>query len=109
MECVYIGVVANETVFTRTYAGSCSEWTYDRRVFGKTFVEELNLVCRHSELRPLLSSALQFGAMFMFFTGRMTDRIGRRRSMHLLIALLLITSITTQSLLQYVPMSLNQK
>ena len=108
-QCFYIGILPNRTVNMQIVLHVCSAWTYDRRVFGKTFVEEANLVCRLSIQRSFLSTALQFGAMFMFFTGQITDRIGRRRSMHLLIALLLITSLTTQSLLQFVPMSIDQK
>ena len=108
-QCLYIGLPPNETVNTRVFLHVCNAWTYDRRVFGKTFVEEANLVCRLSIQRSFLSTALQFGAMCMFFTGQITDRIGRRRSIHLLIALLLITSLTTQSLLQFVPMSIDQK
>jgi MFS family permease len=52
---------------------------------------------------------LQIGAMLIFFTGQITDLIGRRRSIQLLIALLLIVSVITQGLLQFVPMSINQK
>jgi hypothetical protein len=104
-QCSYVEVLHNQTVG----AYACSDWTYDRRVFGKTFAEEANLVCQHSIHRSFLSTALQLGAMFMFFTGQITDRIGRRRSLHLLIALLLITSMITQTLLQFVPMSIHQK
>jgi MFS family permease len=49
------------------------------------------------------------GAMLMFFAGQITDIIGRRRSLHLVIAILLIVSVVTQGLLQFVPMSINQK
>jgi MFS family permease len=47
--------------------------------------------------------------MLVFFAGQITDIIGRRRSIQLLISLLLITSVITQGLLQFVPMSVNQK
>ena len=108
-QCLLIGIVGDETGNLRHLIHSCTEWTYDRRVFGKTFVEEANLVCSNSVFRSLLSTALQLGAMSMFFTGQITDRIGRRRSMHLLIALLLLTCMTTQTLLQFVPMSIDLK
>ena len=87
----------------------CTDWIYDRRIFGKTFTEETNLICQHSIHRSFVATMLQMGAMFIFFTGQITDIIGRRRSIQLLIGLLLITSIITQGLLQFVPMSINQK
>ncbi len=87
----------------------CTEWKYDRRIFGQTFTEEANLICQHSIRRSFLATMLQIGAMLIFFTGQITDLIGRRRSIQLLIALLLIVSVITQGLLQFVPMSINQK
>ena len=82
---------------------------YDQSIFGKTFTEEANLICQHNIRRSFLATSLQMGAMLMFFAGRITDIIGRRRSLHLLIAILLSVSVVTQGLLQFVPMSINQK
>lgn len=87
----------------------CTTWFYDRSIFGQTFTEEANLVCQYSMHRSLIATMLQMGAMLLFFSGQMTDIIGRRRSIKLLIALLLTTSVITQGLLQFIPMSINQK
>jgi len=88
---------------------SCTNWIYDQRIFGKTFTEEANLICQHNIHRSFLATIFQIGAMLIFFAGQITDIIGRRRSIQLLIGLLLITSIITQGLLQFVPMSIIQK
>ncbi len=95
----------NETIGTFP----CKSWTYDRSIFGKTFTEEANLICQYSIHRSFLSTMLQTGAMLVFFTGQITDMIGRRRLIQLLIGLLLITSIITQGILQFVSISINQK
>ena len=87
----------------------CTQWTYGEHVFGKTFSEEANMVCQNSIQRSLLSTALQFGAMFIFFTGQITDLIGRRRSMQLLVALWLTTWLVTQTLIQFIPMQIKYK
>ncbi|CAF0969930.1 unnamed protein product [Adineta ricciae] len=87
----------------------CRIWEYDRSVFGETFTSEANFICQRSIHRSLLATMLQIGAMLIFFTGHIVDTIGRRRSIHLITALFLMTSLITQALLQFVPMSINQK
>jgi MFS family permease len=87
----------------------CESWKYDRTIFGKTFTEEADLICEYNIRRSFLSTSLQMGGMFMFFAGQITDIIGRRRSMQLVVAILLIVSLITQGLLQFVPMPINQK
>lgn len=87
----------------------CTEWIYNRSVYGKTFTEEANFICEHSVYRSFLATALQIGAMFIFFTGRIIDVIGRRRALILLIGQLLVISLITQGLLQFVPMTKNEK
>lgn len=104
-QCFYEGM--DETNQTDSYW--CTEWVYDRTVFGKTFTEEANLVCQHRIYRSFLASALQCGAMCIFFTGQITDFIGRRRSMHLLVGLFVGVSIITQSLIQFATMTITQK
>ena len=93
----------------QTTCEMCSDWIYDQSLFGKTFTEEANLVCQHRTYRSLLATSLQAGAMFIFFTGQITDFIGRRRSMHLLVAFFILTSLITQALMQFAPISINQK
>ena len=88
---------------------SCTNWTYDRSVFGLTFTEEANFICENRFYRSFVSTMLQLGAMLVIFTGQLTDLIGRRRSAQLLVSLLLTTFLITQGLLQWVPMSINQK
>ena len=87
----------------------CAKWVYDRSVFGQTITEEANFVCQYSVYRSFVATAFQIGAMLIFFTGQMTDIIGRRLSIRLLIALLLITSVVTQGLIQFIPMPINLK
>ena len=105
-QCSYVtSDVYNVTVETHP----CTSWTYGEHVFGRTFTEEANLICDRSIQRAFLSTALQIGAMCIFFTGQVTDLIGRRRSFHLLMALLLTTSIVTQSIMQFVHISIKLK
>jgi len=105
-QCSYI-VKDDQNKTIGTYP--CTNWIHDRSVFGQTFTDEANLICEHSFRRSFLSTMLQMGGMLVFFTGQIIDMIGRRRSIQLLVALLLITCLTTQTLLQFVPMSINQK
>jgi hypothetical protein len=95
----------NETIGTYP----CTNWEYNRKLFGETFTEEAGLICQHSIRRSFLATALQAGAMLIFFAGQITDIIGRRRSIRLFIGLLLSTCFITQALLQFVPLSINQK
>ncbi|CAF3428837.1 unnamed protein product [Rotaria socialis] len=87
----------------------CTNWIYNPTIYGRTFTEEANFICQHSFYHSLLATTLQIGAMFTFFTGRLTDWIGRRCSLRLLVGQLLVTSLITQGLLQFVPMSTNHK
>lgn len=87
----------------------CTQWIYDRTIFGKTFTEEANLVCENSFRRSYISTMLQLGTMLIFFVGRITDTIGRRRSIQLLIGIVFIPSIITQTLLQFISMPINYK
>ncbi|UJR37768.1 hypothetical protein I4U23_030461 [Adineta vaga] len=105
-QCSYI--IKNDQNIT-IRMNSCTKWKYDRSVFGETFTSEADFICERSIHRSFLATMLQMGAMMIFFTGQIIDMIGRRRSFHLLVGMLLITSIITQSLLQFVPMSTNQK
>ena len=100
---------------TKTYQNKtngtypCANWEYDRSLFGKTFTEEANFICQYGIYRSLATTLLQIGAMLIFFTGQVADRIGRRRALRLLIGLLLSTYLITHGLLQFVPMSTIQK
>ena len=87
----------------------CKSWIYDRSIFGKTFTEEANFVCEYNIRRSFLATIFQMSGMLILFIGQITDLIGRRRSIQLLIGLLLISSIITQGLLQFVTLSINQK
>ena len=87
----------------------CTNWTYDRSIYGRTFTEEANFVCEKDFFRSFLSTMLQLGAMLIFFTGQLTDVIGRRRSAQLLVIFILTIFCITQGLMQWVPMSINQK
>jgi len=105
-QCSYaLKNASNQTIETYT----CQKWTYDRTRFGKTFTEEINLVCHYDIQRSYLATILQIGAMMIFFSGKLTDMIGRRRSTHILVSLLILTSLITQGLLQYVSLTDNQK
>ncbi|CAF0940829.1 unnamed protein product [Rotaria sp. Silwood1] len=41
---------------------TCTDFMYDRSVFGKTFTEEANLICTHAVKRTWLATVLQIGA-----------------------------------------------
>lgn len=104
-QCFYKRIDENN----QTHREICSQWSYDRTIFGKTFTEEANLVCQHRLYRSFLATALQIGAMFIFFSGQITDLIGRRRSLHLLVGLFLLSSLITQTIMQFVPITIDQK
>ncbi|CAF4140672.1 unnamed protein product, partial [Rotaria sp. Silwood2] len=104
-QCYYKIDYPNKT--TVTYL--CTNWKYDRSRFGETFSEEANFICHRSIHRSSLAIMFQIGAMFVFITGQITDKIGRRHTIQLLIGLLLVTCLITQGFLQFVPMSINLK
>ncbi|CAF5196615.1 unnamed protein product, partial [Rotaria magnacalcarata] len=85
----------------------CTNWIYNPSIYGRTFTEEANFICQYRYYLSLLAAMLQIGAMFILFTGRITDWLGRRCSLILLVGQLLVTSLITQGLLQFVPMSTN--
>lgn len=105
-ECTYHELSGwNERVKNYT----CTDWIYESHPFGKTFTQEANLICGQNIQRSHLSTALQLGAMLIFFTGQITDFIGRRRSMFLIMTILVLNGLITQSLIHFVSMDIKYK
>ena len=75
----------------------------------KTFTEEANFVCQYRLYRSFLATALQIGAMLIFFSGQITDLVGRRRALQLLVGFFLVISFGTQAAMQFLPITIEQK
>ncbi|CAN7938656.1 unnamed protein product, partial [Ixodes hexagonus] len=70
---------------------NCDSWYFDHSVFSWTLVEEWNLVCERSWLRPLSQSLYLTGMLFgnLIFS-HVSDRFGRKVSVLLSSAMMLI-------------------
>ncbi|CAF0751650.1 unnamed protein product [Didymodactylos carnosus] len=87
----------------------CREWVYDRSIFGYTFTEEANMVCKSKSRKSLLAAVLQFAGIFTVVCGSLGDKIGRKVSASITTGFLYIILIITQTVIQFVPMSIDTK
>ncbi|CAF0913418.1 unnamed protein product [Didymodactylos carnosus] len=78
----------------------CLNWTYDQGTYGYTFTEEQNLVCSDGPKRSLIAVAMSFGLTFVILTGRLSDSIGRKKTVTIGLSLFIVFSIITQTILQ---------
>ncbi|CAF0756334.1 unnamed protein product [Brachionus calyciflorus] len=87
----------------------CVEWAYDDSLYGRTTVTDWNLVCLKSHLKALTQNAYILGTGCSVFTGILSDKLGRKTAMILLITLMVLVLNTTQFFMHTKALSINQK
>ncbi|CAF1378673.1 unnamed protein product [Rotaria magnacalcarata] len=104
-QCVrYINGTTNDTLM------NCPNgWAYDRSVFGYTFTEEANFVCGSSSKRSLIATLMQCGGFALLFIGPNADKFGRKKVITTVIIFLFVTCLITQTMMQWIPMSIGTK
>ncbi|CAF0798698.1 unnamed protein product [Adineta ricciae] len=84
-------------------------WAYDRSVFGYTFTEEADLVCRSEPRKSWLSTLMQTGGFSLVIIGTLGDKFGRKRTTAITTVFLFVLCIMTQICMQWIPMTVNVK
>jgi MFS family permease len=84
-------------------------WAYDRSIFGYTFTEEANFVCDRAEEKSWLATMMQCGGFSLLIIGSLADRYGRKKITAVITILLLVICLITQTLIQWLPMTLETK
>jgi OCT family organic cation transporter-like MFS transporter 4/5 len=77
-------------------------WVFDMKKYGQTLSTELSLVCEKFHLRALTQNIYSIGAAGSLLTGLLSDRWGRRKTIYLLI-IILIFALNTMQLFFYSP------
>ncbi|UJR32218.1 hypothetical protein I4U23_019683 [Adineta vaga] len=76
---------------------SCNDgWVFDMKKYGTTLSTELELVCDRFHLRALTQNVYSAGTAGSIFTGLLSDRWGRRKTIYLLVILLIFALNTMQ-------------
>lgn len=89
---------------------NCSDgWVYDRSIFGYTFTEEANFVCRNESQKSWLATFMQCGGFSLLIIGTLADKYGRKRITVLVTFLLFFVCLATQILMQWVPMTVKTR
>ncbi|CAF3688797.1 unnamed protein product [Adineta steineri] len=87
----------------------CTDFVYDRSVFGRTFTEDANFVCTNAVKRTWLATVFQIGACSTLINGPLSDKIGRRKMIQLLTTTLFIIPATILVFIQFIHMTINVK
>ena len=77
-------------------------WVFDMHKYGETLSTKLSLVCEKFHLRALTQNVYSAGAAGSLLTGLLSDRWGRRKTIYLLL-LILILALNTMQLFFYSP------
>lgn len=89
---------------------TCSDgWVYDRSIFGYTFTEEANFVCRNESQKSWLATFMQCGGFSLLIIGTLADKYGRKRITVLVTVFLFFICLLTQILMQWIPMSVRSR
>ena len=80
-------------------------WIFDKKKYGETLSTELSLVCDKFHLRALTQNIYSAGAAGSLLTGLLSDRWGRRKTIYLLVIILII-ALNTMQLFLYSPYKL---
>jgi OCT family organic cation transporter-like MFS transporter 4/5 len=84
----------NNTSFKKK---SCDQgWVYDKKKYGETLSTELSLFCDKFHLRALTQNVYTAGTAGSLLTGFLSDRWGRRKTIYLLVIILIIALNTMQ-------------
>ncbi len=77
----------------------CLEWLYDDTIYGRTIVTDWNLVCLKSYFKALTQNAYIMGTACSIISGIISDKLGRKTAMMLMITLMAIVLSFTQLLM----------
>jgi len=77
-------------------------WVFDMKKYGETLTTELSLVCEKFRLRALTQNIYSAGTAGSLLTGFLSDRWGRRKTIYLLVIILII-ALNTMQLFLYSP------
>lgn len=92
-------IVNNATTKKNGIMLKCLTWLYDQSMYGPTIATEWNLVCVRSYLKALTQNAYIMGTACAILSGIMSDKIGRKTSMMIMITLMAIVLNFTQLLM----------
>ncbi|UJR37146.1 hypothetical protein I4U23_029856 [Adineta vaga] len=87
----------------------CTNFIYDRSIFGRTFTEEGDFVCENALKKTWLSTMYQVGGFVVLLSGYISDKVGRQKMIRILTLILFIIPLSTLLLLQNVHMDINTK
>ncbi len=87
----------------------CLEWLYDDTIYGRTIVTDWNLVCLKSYFKALTQNAYIMGTAGSIFSGIMSDKLGRKTAMMIMITLMAIVLNVTQLLMHQADLSNTSK
>ena len=87
----------------------CLEWLYDPSLYGPTISNEWDLVCVRSHLKAATQNAYIIGTAGAILSGIMSDRLGRKKTLFILIALTIVVLNATQLLMQNSRLNNTQK
>jgi hypothetical protein len=99
---------ANETSSTTTLSKldkrsassfECVEWVYDESMYGQTTVTDWDLVCWDAHLKALTQNTFILGTGCSVFTGIISDKLGRRNALILMVTILILVLNSTQFLM----------
>lgn len=93
-----------ESNSTKNFIPCTNGWVFDMNKYGRTLSTDLELVCEKFHLRALTQSVYSAGAAGSLLTGLLSDRWGRRKTIYVLV-LLLIFALNTMQLFLYAPAS----
>lgn len=85
--------IKNSTLIKKTCDNG---YVFDMKKYGETLSTELELVCDRFHLRALTQNIYSAGAAGSLLTGLLSDRWGRRKTIYLLVIILVITLNTMQ-------------
>ncbi|CAF3480081.1 unnamed protein product [Rotaria sp. Silwood1] len=85
-----------------TYKPCDQGWIFDMNKYGITLTTELLLVCDKIHLRALAQNIYSAGVAGSILTGLLADRWGRRKTIYLLVIILII-ALNTMQLFLYSP------
>lgn len=94
----------NASTAQRKHLVKCTKWVFDTTFYNTTISTEWDLLCDKLHLKGITQNAYIMGTSGSLISGIMSDKLGRRTTMYLLILLMVIVLNTTQ-ILMYSKMS----